>query len=69
MSKRHQCKHIKNVEKYWGPEFAEILDIEYRPEFDRIAGMGAYTMLHKVADEFEDGKFRSEILKHFGVEK
>ena len=60
-------KYIDNLKIYWGYEFAGILNIPYQPEFDDVAGMGAYTMLFKIADEFEDGKYRAEILKQFGI--
>lgn len=60
--------YIENNKEYWGPEFAALAGVEYRPEHDKIAAMGCYTMLYKVADEFRDGEFRAEILKHFGVE-
>ena len=61
--------YINKTKEYWGPEFAEINGVEYRPEFDDIAAQGAYTMLYQIADDFCDGKFRQEILKHFGVEE
>lgn len=61
--------YIDDRQGYWGPEFADILEVPYKPEFDRIAGMGAYTMLYHIADTFQGGKHRVEILKQFGVEE
>ena len=61
--------YIENMKKDWGPEFAELAGVEHGPEHDEIAGMGCYTMLYKVADDFRNGEFRKEILKHFGVEE
>ncbi len=62
------CKYIEHTKKYWGPEFAALANVKHKPEHDKIAAMGCYTMLYKIADEFRDGEFRTEILKHFGVE-
>jgi hypothetical protein len=61
-------RYIEHEKKYWGWEFADILGVEYREEYDDIAGMGACTMLYKIADKFEDGKYRKEILKLYGVD-
>ena len=60
--------YIEDTKKYWGPEFASLAGVEYRPEHDEIAAMGGYTILYDVADNFRGGEFREEILKHFGVE-
>lgn len=64
-----ESSYIEENKRYWGPEFASILQVEYRPEYDDIAAMGCYTMLYKIADEFRNGEFREEILKQFGVER
>jgi hypothetical protein len=61
--------YIDNNKQYWGPEFAELAEVEYKPEHDEIAAMGCYTMLYHIADNFRDGKFRAEILKMVGVEE
>ena len=61
--------YIEDNNEYWGPEFAELAGVEYRPEHNEIAAMGCYTMLYQVADNFRNGEFRKEILKHFGVEE
>jgi hypothetical protein len=61
--------YIEEHKKYWGSEFATILQIDYKPEHVEIAAMGGYTMLYAIADDFQDGKFREEILKQFGVKK
>ena len=60
--------YIEDHKEYWGPEFASLAGVEYRPEHDAIAAMGCYTMLYQIADDFRNGEFRTEILKHFGVE-
>ena len=59
--------YIESNKEYWGPEFASVLEIKYKSEFNEIAAMGCYTMLYEIADNFRDGEFRAEILKHFGV--
>jgi hypothetical protein len=61
--------YIDNNKQYWGPEFAELAEVEYKPEHDEIAAMGCYTMLYHIADNFRDGEFRAEILKMVGVEQ
>ena len=63
-----RSKYIDARKKDWGPDFAEIAGVEHKPEHDEIAAMACYTMLYKVADNFRNGEFREEILKHFGVE-
>ena len=60
---------IENNKEYWGPEFASLAGVEYRPEHDEIAAMGCYTMVYHIADHFRDGEFRAEILKMLGVEE
>ena len=61
--------YIKDRKEYWGPEFASLAGVEYRPEHDEIAAMGCYTMMYHIADHFRDGEFRAEILKMLGVEE
>ncbi len=61
--------YIEKNKQYWGPEFAELAGIEYRPEHDRMAAMGCYTMMWHIADHFRDGEFREEILKLYGVKE
>lgn len=58
---------IEKNKKYWGPEFAKFLCIEHRPEHDILVAMGCYTMLYEIADSFQDGKYRDEILTLYGV--
>ncbi len=62
-----KSKFIETHKKDWGPEFAHELKIEHTPEIDEVVSMSCYTMLYKIADEFADGIYRKEILKHFGV--
>lgn len=59
--------YIDSRKKYWGPEFASLVGVEYRPEHDEIAAMGCHTMVYYIADSFEDGKYRAEILKLCGI--
>ena len=61
--------YIEQRKQYWGPEFASLAEVEYRPEHDAIAAMGCYTMVYHIADHFRDGEFRAEILKMLGVEE
>jgi len=61
--------YIEDTKQYWGPEFASLAGVEYRPEHDEIAAMGCYTLMYHIADNFEDGKYRKEILKLCGVEE
>ena len=61
--------YIEQRKQYWGPEFASLAGVEYRPEHDEIAAMGCYTMVYHIADHFRDGEFRAEILKMLGVEE
>lgn len=61
--------YIEQRKQYWGPEFASLAGVEYRPEHDAIAAMGCYTMVYHIADHFRDGEFRAEILKLCGVEE
>lgn len=56
-------KFIDSRKKYWGPEFADLAGVEYKPEHDEIAAMGCHTMLYYIADNWRDGEFRDEILK------
>ncbi len=64
-----KSKYIEDRKEYWGPEFAELANVEYSPEHDEIAAMGCYTLMYHIADNFRDGKFRDEILKMCGVEE
>lgn len=59
------CPYIDRTKKYWGREFAGLLGIEYRPEYDEIAGIGAFTMLYEVANNFRNGEFEKEIQEFF----
>ena len=59
--------YIEDNKQYWGPEFASLAGVEHRPEHDEIAAMGCYTILYRIADDFQDGKYRSEILKMLGL--
>jgi hypothetical protein len=61
-------KFIESNKEFWGPEFATSVNIEYKPEHDKIVEMSCYTMCYYIADNFRDGEFRTEILKQFGVE-
>ena len=61
--------YIEDRKEYWGPEFASLAGVEYRPEHDAIAAMGCYTMVYHIADHFRGGEFRAEILKMLGVEE
>lgn len=61
-------KFIDEQSEYWGPEFADILGIEYNKNFDKLVHMGAYTMLYEIADNFRNGEFREEILEMYGVQ-
>jgi hypothetical protein len=61
-------KYIESRKEYWGPEFALLANVEHRPEHDKIVELSCYTMIYHIADNFRDGEFRTEILKHFGVE-
>lgn len=61
-------KFIESNKEFWGPEFADHANIEHKPEHDEIVAMSCYTMIYHIADNFHDGEFRTEILKHFGVE-
>ena len=56
-------KYIDSHKKYWGPEFSTMANVEYNPAHDEIAAMGAFTMLYHIADNFQDGALRDEILK------
>lgn len=49
----------------WAIEFSEILKVEHNPVFDKIIKLTTVTMLYRIADEFENGKYREEILKWF----
>lgn len=64
-----KIKYIEDHKEYWGPEFASLANVEYKPEHDEIASMGAYTMLYQIADNFKDGEFREEILNMFNQQK
>lgn len=61
------CKYIEDHKKDWGPEFASLLGIPYKPEHDEIAAMGGYTAVFHIADNFRQGEFRAEILKLLGA--
>ena len=61
--------YIENRKEYWGPEFADLAGVKYKPEHDEIAAMGCYTMMWYIADHFRDGQFRAEILKLCGADK
>lgn len=63
-----KSKYIEDHKKDWGIEFANLIGIDHRPEHGEIAAIGCYTMLYHIADNFQDGKYREEILKQFGVE-
>ncbi len=60
-------KYIDDRKRYWGPEFADMLKVDYVSSFDEIAAIGAYTMLYEIADRFMDGVYREEILNMYGV--
>lgn len=53
----------------WSIEFSEMLQIRPNPIFDEIIKLTASTMLYRIADEFEDGKYRQQILDWFSEEK
>ena len=59
--------YIEDHKEYWGPEFAELANIEYRPEHNEMVAMGCYTMMWYIADNFHNGEFRAEILKLCGT--
>jgi hypothetical protein len=59
--------YIEQHKQDWGVEFAELLDLESRPEYAEIAALGCYTVMYEIADNFQDGKFRSEILSMLGI--
>lgn len=61
--------YIEQYKNDWAKEFAELADVDYRPEHDEIAAMGCYTLLYHIADNFRDGEFRAEILKMCGVDQ
>jgi hypothetical protein len=62
-----KSKYIEDNKEYWGPEFADLAGVEHKPEHNEMAAMGCYTMVFHIADNFQDGKFREEILKMCGV--
>jgi hypothetical protein len=64
-----KSKYIEDHKIYWGDEFAQIIGVEYKPEHDEMAAMGCYTMMFHIADNFQDGKFRKEILQMCGVKQ
>lgn len=61
-------KLLDEYSKYWGWELSDLAKVEYKPEHDEMVRLAAVTMLYKIADEFEDGRYRKEILKQWGVE-
>ena len=64
-----RANYIENQKEFWGPEFAKLAGIMYIPQHDEIAAMGCYTMMYFIADNFQGGKFRNEILDMCGVER
>jgi hypothetical protein len=61
--------YIEKNKQYWGQEFANLINVQHRAEHDEIAAMGCYTLMYHIADNFQNGKYRTEILKFCGVEK
>jgi hypothetical protein len=59
---------IEHYAKYWGPEFADLLGIEYKPEHDEIVAMACYTMLSDIAAEFHKGEHFDEIMAQWSKE-
>lgn len=57
-------KYVEDRVEYWGPEFAEILGVKYRDEYDQIISMAMYTMMCQIADSFRDGELWEEIITH-----
>jgi len=64
-----KSKYIEQYKADWGPEFAKLAGVEYRPEHDEIAAMGCYTLMNYIAYNFLNGECRAEILKMCGVEE
>lgn len=60
--------YIDEHKRYWGPEFARLLEVRHRPEHDDLVAMGAFTVAVHIADNFRDGEFREEILAMLGIE-
>ena len=63
-----KSEFIEGMRDGWSQEFAVALNVKHRPEHDEIVAMSCYTMVYHIADNFREGEFRTEILKHFGVE-
>lgn len=56
-------QYIKDHKEDWANEFAYELEIEQKPEHEKIVSMACYTILNHIADNFRDGELREEILK------
>lgn len=56
---------VDDRRKAWAIEFAYMLGVDDRPEYSEIISLTAFTMIYRIADEFQDGKFRDEILARF----
>lgn len=52
----------------WAYEFADILEIEYRPEYADIITMAMHTALYKIADRMDD-HIRESILSMWKFRK
>lgn len=69
MTDQHiKSESIEQQSAWWGPEFAELIGVEYRTEYNKIIELACYTIINQLAYDFRDGEFSKEILKHFGVE-
>jgi len=40
-----KSNYIEQNKHDWGPEFAGLAEVEYRPEHDEIAAMDCYTLM------------------------
>lgn len=65
MSKNKYTPWIEDHANYWGPEFAHLLGIKYKPEYDELIAMAAYTMLSSIAADFRNGEHFDEIMKQW----
>lgn len=53
---------IEEQSQYWGPEFAGLLGLEYKPEYDELIAMACYTMLSEIAASWQNGKHFDDIM-------
>lgn len=56
-------KFVEDHKEDWAREFAYDLNLKYKKAYNDMVSMACTTMVYHIADNFQDGALREEILK------